>query len=132
MASASVQRMTALAEQIQEKTKIIADFLTSKGLDAASFDVNGLAEFPISAENRVPHKARQDLIGLTQELHNISVGPKESLRYLAWDVRHFYLASFASQSTIAITNCFACSASTTFRCKQCGNSRSPKQFLSTA
>jgi hypothetical protein len=88
MALASVQRMSALAEQIQQKTKIVTDFLTSKGLDAASFDVNGLSEFPISSDDAVPHKARQELIGLTKDLHDISVGPKESLRYLAWDVRY--------------------------------------------
>jgi hypothetical protein len=79
--------MTALATEISEKTKIIAEYLSSKGLDAASFDTNGLAEFPIPPEAEIPSKARLELAAATKELHDISLGPKEGLRYLAWDVR---------------------------------------------
>jgi hypothetical protein len=86
MASHSVQRMTLLSQEIAAKTKIITDHLTAKGLDAASFDVNGLAEFPISQDDEEPYKARLELISLTKELHDIALGPKEGLRYLAWDV----------------------------------------------
>jgi len=86
MATASVERMTALATQIAEKTKIIRDYLTSKGLEAASFDASGLAEFPIPSEDESPFKARLELVALTQELHDIALTPKEGLRYLAWDV----------------------------------------------
>lgn len=86
MASPSVERLTALSQEIAAKTKIITDFLTAKGLDAASFDVNGLSEFPISVKDGEPYQARMDLIGLTKELHDIAVGPKETVRYLAWDV----------------------------------------------
>lgn len=82
---ASINRMTVLAKEISEKTTIITGYLTSKGLEAASFDVNGLAEFPIPPENEIPFKARLDLAAATKELHDISVGPKESLRSLAWD-----------------------------------------------
>ncbi|PTB40951.1 uncharacterized protein TrAFT101_006102 [Trichoderma asperellum] len=85
MASQSVQRMTVLSQEIAAKTKIITDHLTAKGLDAASFDVNGLAEFPISQDDEEPYKARLELISLTKELHDIALGPKEGLRYLAWD-----------------------------------------------
>jgi len=82
---ASINRMTTLAKEISEKTTIIVDYLTSRGLEAASFDVNGLAEFPIPPEDDVPFKARLDLAAATKELHDISVGPKESVRNLAWD-----------------------------------------------
>ncbi|KAL6864006.1 S-adenosyl-L-methionine-dependent methyltransferase [Trichoderma novae-zelandiae] len=80
-----VARMTDLAQQIAAKTKIITDHLTANGLDAASFDVDGLAEFPISQDDEGPYEARLDLISLTKELHDIALGPKEGLRYLAWD-----------------------------------------------
>ncbi|GJN86694.1 hypothetical protein PLIIFM63780_010275 [Purpureocillium lilacinum] len=83
--AASVERMATLAREIAEKTKIITDYLSSNGLEAASFDVNGLAEFPISPKDEEPYQARLELISLTKELHDISVGPKEGLRYLAWD-----------------------------------------------
>ncbi|KAH8902067.1 S-adenosyl-L-methionine-dependent methyltransferase [Coniochaeta sp. PMI_546] len=82
---ASIQRMTRLAEEIAEKTKIVTDYLSSKGLEAASLDADGLAEFPISPEDDVPFKARLDLVAATKELYDISLGPKEGLRYLAWD-----------------------------------------------
>lgn len=83
---ASVERMTALAKEISDKTAIITDYLTSKGLEAASFDVNGLAEFPIPPEDEVAFQARLELAAATKELHDISVGPKQGLRDLAWDV----------------------------------------------
>lgn len=86
--------MTTLADEISENTKIVTDYLASQGLDAASFDTDGLAEFPIPPEEEVASKARLRLVAATKELHDISVGPKEGLRCLAWDVR----ALTASQS----------------------------------
>lgn len=85
MAPASVERMTTLSQEIAAKTKIITDYLTANNLDAASFDVNGLAEFPIPIEEGETYKARLELIALTKELHDIALGPSESVRYLAWD-----------------------------------------------
>lgn len=86
MSSPSIQRITTLSQQISENSKLLTDYLTSKGLDAASFDVNGLEDFPISPNDAEAFKARFELVALTKELHDISVGPKEHLRYLAWDV----------------------------------------------
>jgi len=77
--------MTALAMEISTNTKIVTDFLLSKGLAAPSFDVNGLIEFPISPEDKIPSKARMDLIAATKELHDIALGPKEGLRDLTWN-----------------------------------------------
>lgn len=88
MATASVERMTVLAEEISRKTKVITEYLASKGLEATSFDVQGLAQFPIDPSEGEPYNARLELIALTKELHDIAVGPKESLRYLAWDVKY--------------------------------------------
>jgi N-acetylglucosamine-6-phosphate deacetylase len=82
---ASIERMTALAKEISEKTAIVTDYLKAKGLDAPSFDVNGLDQLPIPPEDEVPFKARLALAAATKELYDISVGPKEGLRNLAWD-----------------------------------------------
>lgn len=87
MTPPSIERITTLSQKISEKSKILTDYLTSKGLDAASFDVNGLDDFPISPDAQEVFTARFELVALTKELHDISVGPKENLRYLAWDVR---------------------------------------------
>ena len=91
----SVQRMSALAEEIAAKTKIVTEYLSSRGLEAASLDADGLAEFPISPQDEVPFKARLELIAATKELYDISLGPKEGLRYLAWDVCTLGLIVFA-------------------------------------
>lgn len=85
---ASVKRMTALAEEVSEKTRIITDYLSARGLEAASFDVEGLAEFPIPPEDEIVYNARKELVGITKELYDIAQGPKEGLRTLAWDVRY--------------------------------------------
>jgi hypothetical protein len=45
-----------------------------------------LDEFPISPADEEPYKARLKIIAATKELHDLSLGPKEGLRYLAWDV----------------------------------------------
>lgn len=90
---ASVKRMTDLAHQISEKTKVITDYLSSRGLEAASFDVEGLIDFPFSPQDEEVCNARSDLIGLTKELHDTAKGPREALRTLAWDVSTLVPAS---------------------------------------
>ncbi|KXX74603.1 6-hydroxytryprostatin B O-methyltransferase [Madurella mycetomatis] len=81
----SIERMTALAKVISEKTAIVTNYLKNKGHEAPSFDVNGLDQFPIPPEDEVPFKAWPALAAATNELHNMSLGPKEGLRNLAWD-----------------------------------------------
>jgi hypothetical protein len=83
---ASLERMTTLSADIAKNTKILTDYLTAKGLEAPSFDVNGLDVFPIDPSDVKEEKARLDLVAQTKELHDIALGPKEGLRYLAWDV----------------------------------------------
>lgn len=86
MAPAPIERMKTLTHEIASKTEIVTNYLEVKGLEADSFDVNGLVQFPIPPEEAGPYIARLDLIALTKELHDIALGPNESLRYLAWDI----------------------------------------------
>ena len=79
--------MTNLSNEIAKNTRILTEYLSSKSLEAPSFDVNGLDEFPVSPNDEVAFKARLDLIAATKELHDVTLGPKEGLRFLAWDVR---------------------------------------------
>ncbi|CZR69808.1 related to sterigmatocystin 7-O-methyltransferase precursor [Phialocephala subalpina] len=81
----SLKRITTLSDEISKNSKILTDYLAEKGLEAASFDVDGLAEWPIAPSDEVAFKARLNLIAATKELHDLSLGPKEGLRYLAWD-----------------------------------------------
>lgn len=134
----SVNRMTELAQQISEKTKIITDYLSTRGLEAASFDVEGLAEFPIPPEDEIPYNARKDLVGATKELHDIAQGPKEALRSLAWDVSHFHsynqlgVGSWCRSSGRSLRLTPTQRYQTTCPCKPCGNSESPRPCHSWA
>ncbi|PVH87919.1 S-adenosyl-L-methionine-dependent methyltransferase [Cadophora sp. DSE1049] len=78
-------RLTELANVIAESTKIITQYLESKNLSAPSFDVDGLTELSISPADKEAYSARSKLVAATKELHDLAVGPKESLRHLAWD-----------------------------------------------
>jgi hypothetical protein len=86
-----------LSNTITECSKIVTDYLTTKGLEAPSFDVNGLAEYPIPPSDEAPFKARLKLIEATKELHDPALGPKEGLRFLAWDV--YRPSSIKAQNT---------------------------------
>lgn len=95
----SVKRITALADDISKNSKIVTDYLSEKNLEAASFDVDGLAAFPIDPNDEVAFRARLDLIAATKELHDLTLGPKEGLRYLAWDVSSKVLCPSESHLT---------------------------------
>jgi hypothetical protein len=82
----AVARLTELAVSIAENTEIITSYLTSRNLAAPSFDVDGLIELQISPADKEAYTARSKLVAATKELHDLAVGPKESLRHLAWDV----------------------------------------------
>ncbi|KAK4167528.1 O-methyltransferase-domain-containing protein [Cladorrhinum sp. PSN259] len=86
MAHPTVTRLTFLANEISKNTSIITEYLTSKSLPATSFDPAGLAELPIPLEETIPFKARLDLASATKELYDLTLGPKQSLRDLVWDL----------------------------------------------
>ncbi|ODA80852.1 hypothetical protein RJ55_03812 [Drechmeria coniospora] len=81
----SVGRLTTLSRAIEEKTKILADSLEAKGLGAPSFHPDGLADFPSAQLGPEAVQARADIISMTQELHDLALGPRESLKALSWD-----------------------------------------------
>jgi len=83
----AVNRLSELATTIAENTKIATHYHTSKGLSAPSFDVDGLDEFPIPDGDKEAFAARLNVIAATKELHDLTVGPREGLIYLSWDVR---------------------------------------------
>ncbi|PGH15189.1 hypothetical protein AJ79_02554 [Helicocarpus griseus UAMH5409] len=62
----SANRLILLSNIISEKTKVITDFLASKGLEPPSFD------------------ARLELIAATEELHILSLGPRDHIKNICW------------------------------------------------
>ncbi|UKZ91600.1 uncharacterized protein TrAFT101_006575 [Trichoderma asperellum] len=79
----SVDRLTTLSRDIEVKTRFLTDALRSKGLEAPSYQANGLSDFPLTEVEAV--KARQELVALTKELHDLVLGPRESLKNMAWE-----------------------------------------------
>ncbi|PON27705.1 O-methyltransferase [Trichoderma gamsii] len=79
----SVDRMTTLSKDIEEKTRYLTDALRSKGLDAPSYKANGLSDFPLTEVEAV--RTRQELVALTKELHDLVLGPRETLKNMAWE-----------------------------------------------
>lgn len=82
---ASSSRLLVLSSVISEKTKVIY-FLTSKGVEPPSFDVNCLAEYAISPNDTDAFDACLELIAATKELYALSHGPKDHIRNICWDV----------------------------------------------
>ncbi|OGM47231.1 O-methyltransferase [Aspergillus bombycis] len=82
---AAPNRLIVLSNLIAEKTKVISDFLASKGLEPPSFDVDGLADYAISADDKEAYEARLELIAASKELYALSHGPKDHIRNLCWD-----------------------------------------------
>ncbi len=121
----SLKRITALSDEVSKNSKLLTEYLASKGLEAASFDVDGLDEYPINPNDEEPFKARLDLIAATKELHDLSLGPKESLRYLAWDV-----STYPASGVSHLTNALSLSTNSPF--KPYTSSKSLKQSLCLA
>lgn len=82
----SVDRLTTLSKHIEEKTRYLTDALRSKGLDAPSYKADGLSDFPLTEVEVV--RVRQELVAMTKELHDLVLGPRESLKSMAWEVRY--------------------------------------------
>ncbi|KAL7785870.1 S-adenosyl-L-methionine-dependent methyltransferase [Trichoderma ceciliae] len=82
----SVDHLTTLSRAIEEKTRILTDTLRAKGLEAPSYDANGLSDFPLTEVDEEAMRARKEIVALTKELHDLVLGPRESLKNMAWEV----------------------------------------------
>ncbi|KAM0741261.1 hypothetical protein ACQRIT_004118 [Beauveria bassiana] len=81
----SVTHLATLSEAIRTKTTLLTKSLNEKHLDAPSFKLGGSTSFALD-ELDLPDKAtRNELIALTKELHDLLVGPKDTLKNLAWN-----------------------------------------------
>lgn len=78
-----VAHITALAQAILAKTQYLTKSLARKDPDAPSDNSSKVAFDKLDLEDRA---VRSELITLTQELHDALVGPKDTLKNLAWNV----------------------------------------------
>jgi hypothetical protein len=81
-----VSRLTELTDIISINTKRIVQYFADNGLQNLSFDVTAPGDFPVPTANAEIHQARRAVIHATKDLYDLMVGPRESLRWMAWSV----------------------------------------------
>ena len=80
----STSNLIALAAIITRETEKLDKYIKESGIPAPSFDVDAPMDFPkLPAEIR---KAREEVVRATKELGDLVTGPREGLRWMAWDV----------------------------------------------
>ncbi|KAL0259111.1 hypothetical protein SLS55_006616 [Diplodia seriata] len=79
-----MSRLSELTAIIQQETAKIEHYFAANGLPDLSFDPHAPLDFPVPASNAEIQQARRTVINATQQLHDLMVGPSESMRWLAW------------------------------------------------
>lgn len=82
-------RLTELAKQIADNTKIVDEYTRENGI-SLGFSVDSTAAFPSDAPAEVL-AARRIVKEATQELNELVTGPAEHLRWLACRVSSLFL-----------------------------------------
>lgn len=81
---APVSNIVALAKIISRETEKLDAYLKETNTPYPSFEYDAPVDFPKLPEHM--QKTRQEIIRATSELRDLTVGPTESLRWMAWDV----------------------------------------------
>lgn len=88
--SPSVSRLVRLSEIIARNSKLLNSHLIEKKLPQPSFSADAPPDGIYIGKNEPRRKelerAKRELVSATNELYDLSVGPRESVRNLAWDV----------------------------------------------
>ncbi|KAI1779353.1 S-adenosyl-L-methionine-dependent methyltransferase [Hypoxylon cercidicola] len=76
-------KIVALAQKISAETEKVDVYFREKGLQTPSFDADTLSDFPKMPDDI--STSRREIIHATRELQDLMVGPRESVRWMAWD-----------------------------------------------
>lgn len=85
-AMASTTSMTALADIISKETAKLEKYMKENNLPMPSFQVDAADDFP-----KLPNdmqRSRLTIMHATKQLRDLTVGPRESLRWGVWEVRY--------------------------------------------
>ncbi|KAI0838265.1 S-adenosyl-L-methionine-dependent methyltransferase [Hypoxylon sp. FL0890] len=104
-------KMIALAQKISMETEKVEAYFKENGLRAPGFDVDSPSDFPKMPDDI--SRSRREVIHATQELQDLMVGPRESVRWMAWDfmgtqslqlINHYEIAKLVPiEGTITIS-----------------------------
>lgn len=85
-----LSRLIKLSENISRNSKLLSSYLVEKRLPqpsfAASAPPDGITIPHDEPTRKKLDQARRELASATKELHDLSVGPREGVRELAWSV----------------------------------------------
>ncbi|KAI1212690.1 S-adenosyl-L-methionine-dependent methyltransferase [Annulohypoxylon truncatum] len=76
-------KMITLAQKISTETEKVEAYFNEHGLQTPSFDVDAPSDFPEMPEDI--SRSRREIIHATKELQDLMVGPRESVRWMAWN-----------------------------------------------
>lgn len=88
--TSSASRLLKLSETISKNTKLLNSYLIEKRLPQPSFAADGPPAGIVIEKDEPRRKelerVKKELVTATKELHDLSIGPREGVRRLAWDV----------------------------------------------
>lgn len=84
--------MTALAETISRETTKLESYLRDKGLPMPSFEVDAADDFPQLPEDM--QRSRLEIIHATKQLRELTIGPRETMRWGIWEVSSTWIFFF--------------------------------------
>ncbi|KAI1140753.1 S-adenosyl-L-methionine-dependent methyltransferase [Hypoxylon sp. FL0543] len=76
-------KIIVLAQKISAETEKIEAYFRENGLRTPGFDADAPTDFPNMPDDI--SRSRREVIEATQELQDLMVGPRESVRWMAWD-----------------------------------------------
>jgi hypothetical protein len=82
----STSKLIELAQTIAKETEKLDQYIKDCGLPQPSFEVDAPLNFPKLPEEI--KKSREEVVRATKELGDLVAGPTDSVRWMAWDVRH--------------------------------------------
>jgi hypothetical protein len=91
--------LVQLARTILAETEKVSAYLQKEGITAPSFSEDSPADFPKLPEEIT--KSRQAVVLATAKLRDLVVGPRESLRWMAWDHNNSLSLRFVNQFKVA-------------------------------
>lgn len=100
----STSRLMELAQIITRETEKLDKFFKQSGIPMPSFDIDAPLDFPGLPEEI--KTARQKVVESTKELGDLFVGPTESVRWMAWDVRSTFQPSVSTFNNFFLENIY--------------------------
>ncbi|KFX93081.1 hypothetical protein V490_05014 [Pseudogymnoascus sp. VKM F-3557] len=102
--------LVKLSQIIARETEKVDTYFRKNSIPSPSFDADGLSEHPALPDDI--QKARLAVVKAAADLKDLMVGPKESLRWMAWD--HNNSLSLKAVSQFKLANAFPVGSTATF------------------